>query len=163
MRLIDAVDAIFSHNEMIAIWEKEDKHHNVLVWRGMAWQLPEEYENVDRWQIVGVMADKITESDQLNININDAVTLKPTADAYSKGYVEQIRWERDMAIQQLNDYGVQFGEKADVQIVRYGKWVPIIDEYDTRSILSGYKCSLCGRYEEKEESYCHCGAKMDGE
>ena len=32
--------------------------------------------------------------------------------SYSKGAVEQIMWERDMAIQQLNDLGIQFGEEV---------------------------------------------------
>ena len=31
-----------------------------------------------------------------------------------KAYIGQIRWERDMAINQLESYGVQFGENADV-------------------------------------------------
>lgn len=52
---------------------------------------------------------------------------------------------------------------ADVEPVRHGKWIPIIDDYINYSLLSGYKCSLCGRYEEKEEPYCHCGAKMESE
>jgi hypothetical protein len=43
----------------------------------------------------------------------------PTVEAYSAEAVKQIMWERDMAIQQLNDYGVQLGEKADcVRVVR---------------------------------------------
>ena len=25
------------------------------------------------------------------------------------------------------------------------------------------KCSVCGRYEHEKESYCNCGARMDGE
>ena len=41
----------------------------------------------------------------------------PTVEAYSAEAVKQIMWERDMAIQQLNDYGVQLGEKADLQAV----------------------------------------------
>lgn len=52
---------------------------------------------------------------------------------------------------------------VEAEPVRHGKWIPIIDEYGTRSMLTGYKCSLCGRCEEKEEPYCHCGAKMGGE
>lgn len=43
----------------------------------------------------------------------------PTVEAYSAEAVKQIMWERDMAIQQLNDYGVQLGEKADcAKVVR---------------------------------------------
>lgn len=37
-----------------------------------------------------------------------------------EAYIEQLRWERDIAISQLNDIGVQFGEKVDdvVKVVR---------------------------------------------
>lgn len=36
-----------------------------------------------------------------------------------ESYISQIMWERDIAISQLNDYGVQFGEQADcVRVVR---------------------------------------------
>ena len=55
---------------------------------------------------------------------------------------------------------------VDAVEVVHGRWIPIIDEpTPLRKIpmLSGYKCSVCGRYEEKEEPYCNCGAKMDGE
>ena len=91
MRLIDSINNIFSHNEIIAIWEKEDEHHDILVWCGMAWQLPEEYKNIEKWQIVGAIADKITESDRINININDAAHLIPTVDAVP---VRHGKWER---------------------------------------------------------------------
>ena len=48
-------------------------------------------------------------------SIDDA----PTLEAIPKGAYEQVKWERDMAIQQLNDYGVQLGEKTDcVRVVR---------------------------------------------
>jgi hypothetical protein len=42
-----------------------------------------------------------------------------TADAVSRGVHEQVRWERDVAIEQLESYGVSLGEKADVvKVVR---------------------------------------------
>ena len=53
-----------------------------------------------------------------------------------------------------------------VVVQRHGKWIPIIKEPTALrdyAILDCYKCSECGRYEEKEEPYCHCGAKMDGD
>jgi len=52
---------------------------------------------------------------------------------------------------------------ADVEPIRHGKWIPVIDEYETMSILTCYRCSLCGRYEKEKELYCHCGAKMEGD
>ena len=37
----------------------------------------------------------------------------------SKGVYEQVRWERDIAISQLESYGVDLGQKADVvKVVR---------------------------------------------
>ena len=36
-----------------------------------------------------------------------------------ESYISQIRWERDIAVSQLEDYGVQLGEQADcVRVVR---------------------------------------------
>lgn len=54
---------------------------------------------------------------------------------------------------------------VDAAPVVHGRWIPIIDEPTpllTVAILSMYQCSVCGRFEEKEEPYCNCGAKMDG-
>ena len=46
-----------------------------------------------------------------------------------------------------------------------GEWIPIIDEptpLRNFAILTGYRCSICGRCEDKEEPYCNCGADMRG-
>lgn len=54
---------------------------------------------------------------------------------------------------------------VDAEPVRHGKWIPIIDEPHTLrsfAMLTGYKCSECGRRKSKEEPYCSCGAKMKG-
>lgn len=45
---------------------------------------------------------------------------QPTFDPVKHGYVpievvKQIQWERDIAIEQLNSYGVQLGEKAELE------------------------------------------------
>lgn len=45
----------------------------------------------------------------------------PAADVVSKELYEQIKWERDVALAQLEEYGVSLGEKADVvEVVRCG-------------------------------------------
>ena len=44
---------------------------------------------------------------------------EPAVDVISKGLYEQIKWERDVALAQLEEYGVSLGEKADVaEVVR---------------------------------------------
>ena len=54
---------------------------------------------------------------------------------------------------------------VDAVEVVHGRWIPVIDgptplkNWDT---LVGYECSVCKRFEEQEEPYCNCGAKMDG-
>ena len=37
----------------------------------------------------------------------------PSADAVNKGVFDQIKWERDVAIQTLEEHGIGFGEAAD--------------------------------------------------
>ena len=32
-------------------------------------------------------------------------------------YIEQLRWERDVAISQLEELGIEFGEKVDDKVV----------------------------------------------
>lgn len=55
---------------------------------------------------------------------------------------------------------------ADVAEIRHGKWLDCIEAGISPAGIkvtgmTGYKCSLCGRYEGKKEPYCNCGAKMD--
>lgn len=89
----------------------------------------------------------------------------------SQGLYDQVAWERDVAIDQLKSYGVQFGEKAELQRVNHGKWV-----YKPTSEYDGYiVCSNCDVYIPSRKifqtdeylhtsKYCpHCGARMDGE
>ena len=40
-------------------------------------------------------------------------------DAVSSGVLDQVRWERDIALEQFADYGLSLGERADVvKVVR---------------------------------------------
>lgn len=86
---------------------------------------------------------------------------EPAADVVSKGLYEQIKWERDVALTQLEEYGVSLGEKADVMKVRHGRWV------NTHSDSEFAQCSLCkypvyAAWIWNLTNYCpNCGAKMD--
>lgn len=53
---------------------------------------------------------------------------------------------------------------ADVEEVKHGEWILTKTEFgwNGSEYPAEYTCSVCGRKEEKEEPYCHCGAKMDG-
>lgn len=52
----------------------------------------------------------------------------PSVDAVPAGAYEQVAWERDLAVQQLKDYGVGLGQAKDLAEVtrckdcKYGDW-----------------------------------------
>lgn len=70
MTLQEAIDTIFSHNEIVALWEKEDSDHHKKVWSGMAHQIPSQYLSTIGFKIFGLITDKISESDTINIKLN---------------------------------------------------------------------------------------------
>lgn len=92
---------------------------------------------------------------------DDAMTYiedTPTADVVSTKAFEQVKWERDTAIEQLESYGVGFCENKELVEVKHGEW-----------IYTG-SCQVCSICDEEQYGvdtgrfYCsHCGAKMDGE
>ena len=87
----------------------------------------------------------------------DRVETFPKADVVSRGLYDQIKWERDVAIEQLESYGISLGEKADVAKVVHGWWSHRPDE--RRCPLCGYHYSYFGG---KDYNYCpNCGATMD--
>ena len=60
--------------------------------------------------------------------------------------------------------------REQVEKVWRGEWIPVCDtvqdvlrEFPPYEMLRGYKCSLCGRFEEKEQPFCNCGAPMTDE
>lgn len=75
----------------------------------------------------------------------------PTVDAVSRGVHEQVRWERDVAIEQLESYGISLGEKADVvKVVR------------CRECKYEKTCSILWESKEpKENGYCSLGERKE--
>ncbi len=58
--------------------------------------------------------------------ILEAIRNAPTVEAVPKSYADQIRWERDVAIEQLNEIGCQFGQKMDEvkEKLEALQWIP---------------------------------------
>lgn len=98
----------------------------------------------------------------IGANAERLVARFPAADVASAEAYAQIMWERDIAIGQLAEYGIGFGEKKkDVVPVVHAHWEKVYaDEPPT-----AFACSKCGREElycNTEFDYCpHCGARMD--
>lgn len=85
--------------------------------------------------------------------LKEDVDKMPSVDAICRGVYDQVRWERDIAIGQLDSYGISLGEKADVTKVVHAKWI---------DCSNGWMCSACERDNTYDKPYCpNCGAKMD--
>ena len=117
------------------------------------------------------LPDEVLCEDCCYVVVNE-MRKQPTIDTVKHGYVlsgvlDQVRWERDVAIEQLNSYGIQLGEKAELEIVKHGKW-----EFGRQRGVAGYWCTNCksgftgenAEWIAKEHDFCpKCGARMDGD
>lgn len=88
-----------------------------------------------------------------------------------KELYEQVKWERDIAIEQLTELGYSLGEK-----IKIGKWVKAVGDWCTPGGDPVWECSECGKgrhvYGVEASTYQHdvadgqwvacpnCGAKM---
>ena len=85
----------------------------------------------------------------------------------SMGVHEQVRWERDIAIEQLESYGISLGEKADaVKVVRckdckYCRTFYPVKEIGKEAIQVWY-CDLY-RCNRKTDEFCSDGERREGE
>lgn len=71
IQVIDAVDNLFSHNEVIALWVEdfENTGGHKLIWKGMAWALPDEFKHYILNKFLGIIPESISEADTLNIEV----------------------------------------------------------------------------------------------
>ena len=73
------IDTIIGHNEIVGIWERQKNKYgsySILLWRGMAWDIPEEYLGRTFLKIFGIAPEKIGEADTVNIEVTPI--LKPS-------------------------------------------------------------------------------------
>lgn len=87
-----------------------------------------------------------------------AIENAPAADAVSLPVVRQIQWERDIAMQQLEEHGIPFCGKADI--------VPVVRCKDCKYRSYDYDCvgnHLCekrgNRYYCEDNDFCSYGER----
>ena len=80
-----------------------------------------------------------------------------TVDAVPSEAYEQVKWECDVAIEQLESYGVSLGEKADVV-----KVVRCKDCKGSRKLITSYFCGITGMTMDALD-FCSCGERKDNE
>lgn len=72
MTIKDMIDNVFSHNSLIKIWGsfEVDKNHSYMLWKGVAWETPKEFLNLEA-MIFGSIVESIWESDYLNLEVKN--------------------------------------------------------------------------------------------
>ena len=60
-----------------------------------------------------------------SLETDEAYQLEYEQPEISKGLFEQIKWERDIAIEQLRELGYEFGEKIEESVLPKAKWIPV--------------------------------------
>lgn len=94
--------------------------------------------------------------------IKSIVDEAPTVDAVPKGLFDQIKWERDIAIGQLQEIGCELGQKMeDVKSVLMRRW-EWLGTYRHNGEGWVGTCPVCKkRMRLFEKNYCpNCGADM---
>ena len=79
----------------------------------------------------------------------EIVENEPTLEVVPKALYDQIKFERDTAISQLESYGIQLGEKVTVKPVQYCHNNSEYNEVD------GFVCSECGLHLEDWNRYVY--------
>ena len=87
--------------------------------------------------------------------------------ANALGVLEQVRWERDVAVSQLNELGLSLGQKVDHVKDAINKQVSMDIIVDPYFYGVNYHCPHCGNYigadhnNLKDINYCNrCGQKI---
>ena len=86
----------------------------------------------------------------------------PTADVVSQKAYEQVKWERDTAIEQLKSYGVGFCENADVvKVIRCKDCIYSTTIKDNDSLKNYVWCYLHSDRLILKENYCGFAIRRD--
>lgn len=143
-------------------------------------------EYIERGALIEMLNNKAKTDHEMGLYNHGALTesfirfveRQPAADVVSKGVYKQVQWERDMAMQQLDEHGIPFGGTADnvVEVEKVAEMLRAMFDDDCACNYNGndewlphvceYGCTEC--QDAPEENGCwkqfvkHFLAKMDG-
>lgn len=96
---------------------------------------------ISRADAIGAV-DSIKSTDNWQGAVIALLSALPSADAVSKGVLEQFRWERDVAMAQLEEYGIPFGTDKDEDMVRIVRCKDCRHRYEEGDNTHYYWCRL---------------------
>jgi hypothetical protein len=78
------------------------------------------------------------------------------------GYYKGVADERDATLKRIADAPTITPESLGYKKEVRGRWIQHYETTtDNETVLYGWECSECGRWEMDREPYCNCGAKME--
>lgn len=123
--------------------------------------------NADKFEVVGGKVPEGFDPDSYlagNKEILEMIDNAPTIDAVSKGVYDQVCWERDVAIAQLEELGIGFGQKKPdmVEVVRC-KDCEHSEDHNCPNLDESLR--YCLRFDTlvSINGFCHKGAKINAE
>ena len=97
---------------------------------------------------------KIPNDAPYKASVKRVVAQQPTVEAVPKSYAEQIRWERDVAVGQLNEIGCQFGQKMDE--VKKLEAVPVVHCKECKNWHKDIGwCDKHSHFIDSDGEFCH--------
>lgn len=116
---------------------------------------------IDEMSYDALMHDSVT-GEHIYVQVVDVGDIEeaPVVDAIPRPVAEQIRWERDMAMAQLEEIGVGFCEVAD-DVVRVVRCKDCICRAENKE--KGYKYCLFAGWLINDDDFCSHGERLDEE
>ena len=98
---------------------------------------------------------KIPNDAPYKASVKRVVAQQPSVEAVPKSYAEQIRWERDVAVGQLNEIGCQFGQEMD-EVKKKLENVPVVH---CKECKNWHKdtcwCDKHSHFIDSDGEFCH--------
>lgn len=110
---------------------------------------------ISRQAAKNAVRDELKRNPTMAIRTMNAIDNLPSAQP-ERGYIEQIRWERDTAIQQLKELGYGLGEKPRTQ-PDFDEWCYSCKEYDSeRHCCPRWNRVIRKTLEDAQPEIIHC-------